>query len=143
MLRAGWIFINATSVRPCRGRGRYFLWDCASIRPIGNALVLIAKNAKNDGAFSFLSLLLSMFVYGATKFPLKGTALTPAARGEVEVSTDKKNGNSNVKIKVEHLAPPENLTTAMIGYLVWFTEKGGNPCVSGQNENRQEPEGQL
>jgi hypothetical protein len=75
-------------------------------------------------ALSFC-LVFSVLAYGAKKFQLTGTTVTPAARGEVAVSTDKKNGNTKVKIKVEHLAPPANLTPPMSGYVVWFKDRTG------------------
>jgi len=68
----------------------------------------------------------------AKKFPLTAAAIVPAAAGRAEVGTDK-NGNSKVKITVEHLAKPENLTPPKDAYVVWFQESEGSP----------EPEGQL
>ena len=45
----------------------------------------------------------------AKKFPLTAAAVVPSAQGEVETGRDD-NGNTTVELKVEHLAPPENLT---------------------------------
>jgi len=68
----------------------------------------------------------------AKKYPLTAASIVPAATGRAEIGNDK-NGNSNVKITVEHLAKPENLTPPKNSYVVWFQETGGS----------QEPEGQL
>jgi hypothetical protein len=82
-------------------------------------------------ALSFC-LVFSVLAHGATKFKLTGTTLTPAARGEVAVSIDKKNGNTKVKIKVQHLAPPGNLTPPMNGYVVWFKDRTGAVEAQGK-----------
>ena len=79
----------------------------------------------------FLGLFASL-AYAGKKFPLTSSSFAPAARGETEVSKDKKNGNTKVTIKVEHLSPPENLSPARNGYLVWFQQRGGNPESQGR-----------
>ncbi len=33
---------------------------------------------------------------------------------------------------MEHLAPPANLNPPMVGYLVWFQERGGSPASQGR-----------
>ena len=43
-----------------------------------------------------------------------------------------KNGNSKVKITVEHLAKPENLTPSRNAYVVWFQETQGSLESQGQ-----------
>jgi hypothetical protein len=78
------------------------------------------------------SCLLFCLVAAAKKFPLTADPIVPAAKGEAELGKDK-NGNSKVKITVEHLAKPENLTPSKNAYVVWFQEAEGSP----------EPEGQL
>ena len=74
----------------------------------------------------------SVLACAATKYRLTNTSVAPAARGQVEVSIDKKNGNTKVTIKVEHLAPPENLSPPKSGYLVWYQEPGSNPESQGR-----------
>ena len=76
--------------------------------------------------------LFASLAYAGRKFPLTGSSFAPAARGQTEISKDKKNGNTKVKITVEHLAPPENLSPAKNGYLVWFQQRGGNPESQGR-----------
>ena len=79
-----------------------------------------------------LCLSFSVFAFAGKKFPLAGTSVSPASVGTVDVSVDKKNGNTKIKIKVEHMAPPGNLTPSMIGYVVWFQEQGGNAESQGR-----------
>jgi len=67
----------------------------------------------------------------AKKFPLTSSTLVPAARGQVEVELDK-NGNLQVKVQVEHLANPQNLTPASSVYVVWLQDRGGSPENKGQ-----------
>ena len=67
----------------------------------------------------------------AKKFQLTAASSVPAARGVVETGRDK-NGNTEVKMKVEHLARPESLTPPKTAYVVWFQEKGGETANQGQ-----------
>ncbi len=67
----------------------------------------------------------------AKKFPFTAHASVPAARGEVDIGKDK-NGNTEVKIEVKYLAPPENLTPPKTTYIVWFQERGAEATPQGQ-----------
>jgi hypothetical protein len=62
---------------------------------------------------------------------MKAASIVPAAQGEVDVSKDK-NGNIKLKIKVDHLAKPENLSPPQTVYVVWIQAPGGNPENQGQ-----------
>jgi hypothetical protein len=74
----------------------------------------------------------SVLAYAATKYKMTNTTSAPAARGQAEVSIDKKNGNTKVQIKVKYLASPENLASPKSMYLVWYQESGGNPESQGR-----------
>jgi hypothetical protein len=65
------------------------------------------------------------------KHPLTASAIVPGARGYVEVGKDK-NDNDRVKMVVEHLANPQNLTPPAAVYVVWFQDMGGTPQNKGQ-----------
>lgn len=67
----------------------------------------------------------------AKKFPLTAATIVPAAQGNVEVGKDK-NGNTEIKLTVQHLAKPESLTPPKAGYIVWLQEKGGEAENQGQ-----------
>jgi hypothetical protein len=75
--------------------------------------------------------LLCTVAYAAKKFPMTAASMVPAARGDVEIDKDK-NGNTRLKMTVQHLAPLENLTPRAAAYVVWFQERGGNSGNQGQ-----------
>lgn len=54
---------------------------------------------------------------------LTNTGVAPAAQGKVTTSTDR-NGNTEVEIKVEHVATPQSLTPPRQTYLVWVQPRG-------------------
>jgi hypothetical protein len=75
--------------------------------------------------------LLCTVAYAAKKYPMTASSIVPAARGEVNISTDK-NGNTKLEMAVLHLANVENLTPRAAAYVVWLQERGGNPENQGQ-----------
>jgi hypothetical protein len=75
--------------------------------------------------------LLCTIAYAAKKYPMTAASIVPGARADVEISKDK-NGNTNLKMTVQHLANLENLTPRAAAYVVWLQERGGN------SENRGE-----
>jgi len=67
----------------------------------------------------------------AKKVPMTAASIVPAAKGELVIDEDK-NGNVTLKIEVEHLANPQNLTPPAAAYIVWLQEKSGSPENLGQ-----------
>jgi len=67
----------------------------------------------------------------AKQFPMTASSVVPAARGHVDVDKDK-NGNLQVKVQVEHLANPQNLTPAASSYVIWLQDRAGGPENKGQ-----------
>lgn len=67
----------------------------------------------------------------AKKFPLTSATIVPGAAGKVEIGKDH-NGNTEIKMTVEHLAKPANLTPSKAAYVVWLQEKGAEPENQGQ-----------
>ena len=65
------------------------------------------------------------------QFPMTASSVVPAARGHVDVDKDK-NGNLQVKVQVEHLANPQNLTPAASSYVIWLQDRAGGPENKGQ-----------
>jgi hypothetical protein len=53
------------------------------------------------------------------------TATVPAAHGKVDTDVDK-NGNTNLRIAVEHLAEPDMIAQGANGYVVWVQPQGTN-----------------
>src|ERR1700674_4514898 len=68
----------------------------------------------------FVSLLAIWPMSGAKKSPMTADPSIPAATGTVEVKKDKKNGNIQLDIKVDHLAKPASLTPPEDVYIVWI-----------------------
>ena len=75
--------------------------------------------------------LLCTVAYAQKKYPMTATSIVPGARGEVVISSDK-NGNTKLKMTVQHLANLENLTPRASAYVVWLQERGENPENKGQ-----------
>jgi hypothetical protein len=67
----------------------------------------------------------------AKKFPVTASPSVPAARGDLNISTDK-NGNDRLKLDVQHLADPSSLTPPGGTYVVWIQSRGGNPENQGR-----------
>jgi hypothetical protein len=70
------------------------------------------------------------------------TSIDPSAAGDVDLSKDK-NGNTNVSLRVEHLAKPALLTPPANLYVVWFQEPGSEPANEGQLQVGNDLRGQL
>ena len=75
--------------------------------------------------------LLWTVAYADKKFSMTAASIVPAARGEVEIGRDK-NGNTSLKVKVQHLANLENLTPRAVAYVIWLQERGGTSENLGQ-----------
>jgi hypothetical protein len=50
----------------------------------------------------------------------------PAAEGKVKVA-NQKDGNTKVKVEVEHLAPPTSVADSGGAYVVWIAPENGSP----------------
>jgi hypothetical protein len=75
--------------------------------------------------------LLCTVAYADKKYPMTAASIVPGARAEVAIGTDK-NGNTSLKMKVQHLANPENLTPRAAAYVIWLQERGGSSENLGQ-----------
>ena len=69
--------------------------------------------------------------YAAKKYPMTAASTVPGARAQVAISKDQ-NGNTSLKMKVQHLANLENLTPRASAYVVWLQERNGNSENQGQ-----------
>lgn len=79
-------------------------------------------------------------VSAAKKYPLTAASIVPAAKGSVEIGKDR-NGNTQVKLKVEHLANPTSLTPSQANYIVWLQDKGSGPENQGELKVNEKLEG--
>ena len=77
------------------------------------------------------STLLCTPAFAAKKYPMTAASMVPGAQAEVEISKDK-NGNTRLKMTVQHLANLENLTPRASAYVVWLRERGGDAENQGQ-----------
>jgi hypothetical protein len=75
--------------------------------------------------------LICTVAYADKKYQMTAASIVPGARAEVAIGTDK-NGNTSLKIAVQHLANPENLTPRAAAYVIWLLERGGSPENLGQ-----------
>jgi hypothetical protein len=62
---------------------------------------------------------------------MTAASIVPGARAAVAISKDK-NGNTRLKMTVQHLANLENLTPRAAAYVVWLRERSGNAENQGQ-----------
>jgi len=59
-------------------------------------------------------------------WPMTTAPRVPAAEGKVQVAAEK-DGNHNVKLEVDHLAPPDRVATGASTYVVWLRPANGLP----------------
>jgi hypothetical protein len=73
---------------------------------------------------------------------LTSTGMTPAAQGKVITSNDR-NGNTEVEVQVKHVASPHALTPPHQSYVVWVQPRGMQPQVLGTLRINEDLEGSL
>jgi hypothetical protein len=69
---------------------------------------------------------------GWKKYHMTNDPSQPAAVGTLNVRRDKNNGNTELKLGVEHLADPARLTPPASVYVVWVQPREGEPQKEGQ-----------
>lgn len=60
---------------------------------------------------------------GSQETAMQGSSIVPAAQGNVTVDSDK-NNNTNMTVKVQHLAPPQKISAGATDYVVWIQPEG-------------------
>jgi hypothetical protein len=90
------------------------------------------------GSIITLAVVWAALVYAAKRFPLTAASIVPAAKGSVEIGKDR-NGNTEVKLRVEHLANPTSLAPSQANYIVWLEAKDSGP----ENEGELKVNGKL
>src|SRR5579871_3175104 len=96
---------------------------------------------RNLVLFFGLIFLLSVIAWGRED-RLANTGATPAAEGKV-VSSNDRNGNTQLDVQVKHLATPSSLTPAKNAYVVWVQPRGKDPEVLGVLRVNENLEGSL
>ena len=94
------------------------------------------------GSIITLAVVCAALVYAAKRFPLTATSIVPAAKGSVEIGMDR-NGNTELKLKVEHLANPTSLSPSQANYVVWLQDKGSGPENQGELRVNEKLEGSF
>jgi hypothetical protein len=75
--------------------------------------------------------LLCTVAYADKKYPMTAASIVPGARAEVAIGTDN-NGNTSLKMTVQHLANLENLTPRANAYVIWLQERDATTENLGQ-----------
>jgi hypothetical protein len=78
-----------------------------------------------------IGIMSAALIHAAKKFPFTASSIVPTAKGSVEVGIDG-NGNTEVDLRVEHLANPTSLLSWQANYIVWLQEKGSGPENQGE-----------
>jgi len=86
---------------------------------------------RNFCSIVIIGIMSAALIHAAKKFPFTASSIVPAAKGSVEVGKDR-NGNTEVELKVEHLANPTGLSPSQANYIVWLQEKGSGPENQGE-----------
>src|SRR5690348_13102168 len=89
-------------------------------------------------SITLLTVAFAIAAFAAKRFPLAAASIVPAAKGSVEIGHDR-NGNTEVKLKVEHLANPTSLSPSQANYVVWLQGKDSGP----ENEGELKVNGKL
>ena len=89
-----------------------------------------------------LSILIFAGLSWAKTYHFAPTKIDPSAMGDADLTKDR-NGNTNVSLRVEHLAKPTLLTPRANLYVVWFQEPGSEPENQGQLQVGNDLKGQL
>jgi hypothetical protein len=77
-----------------------------------------------------LTVILALQMFGAED-KMENLGLDPGAKGTIHTDKDE-NGNTRIKVDVEHMATPQQLTPAHQNYVVWVQPKGQPPKLAGE-----------
>jgi hypothetical protein len=82
-------------------------------------------------SITMLTVAFAIAAFAAKRFPLAAASIVPAAKGSVEIGHDR-NGNTEIKLTVEHLANPTSLSPSQANYVVWLQDKDSGPENRGE-----------
>ena len=82
-------------------------------------------------AFAFALMLAFVGWSWGKTYPMQATSIVPGAIGTIDAKADKNGGNTQVDLKVEHLAKPALLSPPASSYVVWLQEQSGQPVNQG------------
>ena len=83
-------------------------------------------------AFTWTLALAAVSCAGSSKLQMTASPDIPAAQSKVKISSTE-NGNTQIELKVEHLAPPARVDPAATVYVVWArgNDDGAQPVNLG------------
>jgi hypothetical protein len=93
-------------------------------------------------ALTLVSAVASFVIACATSHEMHSAAAVPAAHGTVDATEDG-NGNTSLRIKVEHLAPPSKIAPDATVYVVWIEPRNAPRQNVGALALNDELEGSL
>jgi len=96
---------------------------------------------RNIKTFVLLAFVLAATAWGRED-RLTNTGFAPAAEGKILTSNDR-NGNTEVEVQVKHMATPQSLTPARQAYLVWVQPRGKDAELLGALRVNGDLEGSL
>src|SRR5579871_3425674 len=67
----------------------------------------------------------------ARTYTLRSTPVAPGATGTIDAKAEKAGGNTNVTVKVDHLARASQLTPTANEYVVWIKPSSGQATEQG------------
>jgi hypothetical protein len=74
---------------------------------------------------------------------LTNRGVDPGARGTIHTDNDD-NGNTRIKVEVEHMATPQQLNPPHQNYVVWIQQEGQPPKILGElNVDKEHADGKL
>jgi hypothetical protein len=79
----------------------------------------------------------------AKTYTLRSTSVEPGATGTVDAKPQKAGANTEVMVKVDHLAKPAQLTPAANNYVVWIQPNGGKAMNQGVLKVGENEKGSL
>lgn len=80
---------------------------------------------------------------GSTKVDLKGTGLTPDARGQAKVEIKSKAGRTSIEAEVKGLKPPSTLGSEFLTYVLWVVTPEGRTGNTGEILLNKNGDGKL
>jgi hypothetical protein len=101
---------------------------------------------RRESLHSFVALLLFMMLaavaFADEHAPMRSGTADPSAVGTVNYKTDR-NGNTEMEVKVDHLAPPANLVPPKTDYVVWVQAPGQAPENKGVLRVNSDQQGSI
>jgi hypothetical protein len=108
---------------------------------------LEAIKMRQKGYYVLVFVAVAMLAVGVTAwaktYTMQATSLTPGATGTVDAKADKSGGNTEITIKVDHLARPTLLTPPANEYVVWIAPEDGAPQNQGILQVGENEKGEL